>query len=278
MIIFMIRLDDIGEASKLAFSHMKPGVLTNHMMTADEYRADIAHGALHAHVWDGGVLFLRKRESYHMLSYYINDLNVLPDCNLPEDVFCEIAFKPSGAKNAGTAVDFWKRAELRATFERIRMTRPAGGGMGSTACVQIVPLRVATDGYYASLANEQDSNDCYDLLRANFDHITGHLPDFHELRDNIEAGFVLCLKDSQSSTCGLIRWLPRAASIEIRQLALREDMRGKGMARYLLDAFTEICGNNKNTVWMRDGYAPALKSYAAAGFAPDGWRSVVMCV
>ena len=267
----MVKLDDFNEASRLAFAHMKPGVLTNHVMTADEYRADIAHGALFAHTWAGGVLFLRKRATCHMLSYYLNDLNILPECDLPGDTFLEIAYKPSEVENAGHAVDFWEQAGLWTVLERIRLTRPAAVADVQN-CVQ------ADNRPNVNIATLQDINACYKLMQASFDPITGHIPEYYEIEDSIAAGCILCLRDLQHMVCGLLRWVPRAASIEIRQLALREDVRGQGLARYLLDAYIEKWGNSKNTVWVRDGYIPALKSYTAAGFEPDGRRSIVMCL
>ena len=290
----MTKLDDYSQASRLAFAHMKPGVLTNHVMTADEYRAEIANGTLFAHEWGGGVLFLRKRETYHLLSFYVNDLGALPEIKLPEDTFAEIAYKPAGAENVGRVVAFWERVGFKPVFERVRLTRTAGSSLLKSdllqaqydaiqsvgddvgiapyeRCEHPSPLRIA-------IAGAQDINTCHELMRTNFDSLTGHLPEKYEIRDSVAAGCILCLKDTQGDVCGLLRWGPRAASVEIRQLALREDMRGQGLARCLLDTFIAKCGDRKNIVWVRDGYVPALKSYAAVGFAADGWRSTVLCL
>jgi len=274
----MIRLDCYKEASRLAFAHMKPGVITNHVMTAQEYKADVAMGTLYAHKWPGGVLFMRKRKTYHMLSYYINDYS-LPDCTLPEDAFMEVAYKPSGVDDAYRAVRFWEQAGLLPIFERTRLTRnitpSTKGGLPQT---EDSHKHTPHSHQYIEIALPPDADACMNMIYDCFDHHTGHIPDECELHDSIKAGHVLCMKDVDGSICGLLRWIPRAASIEIRQLALREDMRGKGMARNLLTRFVDMIGNNKITVWARDGYAPALKSYTASGFVADGWRSFVLTV
>jgi len=255
---------------------MKPGVLTNHVMSADEYGADIAGGKLYAYTWPGGLLFLRERESYHMLSYYVTDISIHPDCDLPLDTFAEIAYKPSGTENTLRAVKFWEQAGLSAVFERVRLTR-----LAKTSEISNISLNDDRNGgmYTHSpplTAKQQDIDAISKLLYKSFDHRTGHIPDYQELADSIKDGQIICIQDSRGEICGLLRWIPRVASVEIRQLAIHEDMRGKGLAHRLLAAFVGIMDGKKITVWARDGYAPALKSYVSAGFAVDGWRSTVL--
>ena len=268
----MTKLDDFSEAARLALAHMKPGVLTNHVMTTAEYRADVAEGSLYAYTWPGGLLFLRKRATYHMLSYCVNDLSIFPGYKLPEDTMTETAYKQSGAENAARIVDFWKHAGMWPAFERIRLTRASGLGLTVNAGTE------KAYNLHFGLATPRDTDACNDLMYASFDRLTGHIPNYYELCESINAGHILCMKDSHGAVCGLLRWMPRTASLEIRQLALREDMRGKGLARKLINEFLDIMDGNKITVWARDGYAPALKSYAAAGFVPDGWRSTVLTI
>ena len=271
----MVRLNDFNEASKLAFSYMKPGVLTNHVMTADEYRAEIEAGALYAHTWPGGILFLRSRGEYQLLSYYINDAAILPDCELPIDAVTEIAFKPSGLGSAKKAIQFWEQVGLKRALERIRLTRHATSLVGANG---VCPLSssLAPNGKPVAFAMPQDANDCQKLINTSFDPITGHIPTYLEIKASIAESNILCIKDSCGKVCGLLRCVKRVASVEIRQLALREDMRGQGLAHKLLNAFNEKWGSNKSTVWMWDGNVPALKAYTSAGFTADGWRSVVL--
>ena len=263
----MERLKDINEASRLAFAYMKPGVITNHVMTADEYQADINAGTLYAHTWPGGVLILRSREGYHLLSFYINDHGALPNVELPRDTVIEIAFKPKGAEAVKKTIQYWERVGLKQVLERIRLTRPAG--------LRYNPAVQNGTDFDIVLATPQDFNDCRKLIQASFDQLTGHIPSSKEIEDSIAGGCILCIKDSEGKISGLLRCVQRAASVEIRQLALREDMRGQGLARILLDAFNEKW-SEKSTVWMRDGNIPALRAYTSAGFVTDGWQSVVL--
>ena len=269
----MVRLKDIKEASRLAFAYMKPGVIANHVMTADEYQADIDAGALYAHTWPGGVLFLRKRERYHLLSYCVNDQNIFPDVELPAGTVTEIAYKPNGANAAKEAIQYWKQVGLKQVFERIRLTRP-GGLIYKPLHACLTP---ESKQHRIVLAGNQDIDDCIKLIQANFDPITGHIPTSREIKASIVEGCILCVKDSYSDEiCGLLRCIHRAASVEIRQLALNEDVRGQGLASKLLDAFNEKWNEKKSTVWMRDGNMPALKAYQSAGFVTDGWRANVL--
>ena len=278
----MTRLEDLNQASKLAFAHMKPGALTNHVMTAAEYKSDIAAGTLYAHTWPGGLIFLRKREGHHQLSYFVTDPQIPLDCKLPEDTFTEIAYKPSGAEIAAKGIEYWMQVGLKPIFERIRLTRQATPEKNNDNPETPHVGRDAQAAWASSkrafcvCGQPQDAQTIHNLLKSSFSHLTGHLPDYHELKTDITENNILCMKDPQNTIIGLIRSTPRKASIEIRQLALREDMRGRGLAHHLMNAFIEKYGNNKITVWMQDGYAPALKSYTAAGFVPDGWRSSVL--
>jgi len=262
----MVRLEDYSQASKLAFSYIKPGVLTNHVMTADEYRADIEAGALFAYTWPGGLLFLRGRGGYHLLSYYLNDLSSLPDCELPGNTTIEIGYKPFGAGAAAQVIGFWERVGFRHKFERVRLTRPPGAA--DTPRLNR-PFTIAP-------AAPIDAGACYELMKAGFDPITGHIPTLYEVEASIRDGCILCLNDSSGVICGLLRFISRAAFVEIRQMAVSEAMRGQGLANSLLNAFIEKCGDRKCTVWARDGYLPAIRAYNSAGFAADGWRSGVL--
>ena len=280
----MIKVKSLQEVSRLAFAHMKPGALTNQVLTPDEYRGDIAGGKMSAYEWPGGVMFLRRRGTYQLLSFVVSDAGSLPDCVLPVDVVCEVAYKPTGAGNAAQAVEFWGRMGLEPVFERIRLARDAAKELDaptSRLCERSEAIQRPSLPEFPGLpsiclAAPCDFDAVMTLLYACFDRITGHIPDLDELTASIGAEHVLCMKDCLGAVCGLLRWVPRGASVEIRQLALREDMRGKGLVRSLVDAFLECTGGKKTTVWARDGYAPALKSYTAAGFAPDGWRSAVL--
>jgi len=274
----MEKIIDITQASKLAFAHMKPGVITNHVMTAAEYRMEIEAGSLYAHTWPGGLLFLRGREGYFQLSYYLCDLNILPACEMPGKVFTEIAHKPSGADLAGQGVSFWERVGFVTQFKRVRLTRLPQETNCNEESASWQQSNIAAKNCMdnVTLANNDDTEACHTLLYNNFDRLTGYLPVYQELASDIENGRILCMKDTQDVVCGLLRFINKPASVEIRQLALRDDMRGQGLARLLLDAFICKLDGKKSTVWVRDGYLPALRAYNAAGFNIDSWQSVVM--
>ena len=120
----MRKINDFSEISPLVFSHMKPGVITNHIMSADEYHGEIASGTLYAYEWDGGLLFLRERTAHHHMTFYINDMQKLPGCSLPPDTFTEIVAKPT--MDTQDVISYWQKAGLKADHKRIRLARPLG--------------------------------------------------------------------------------------------------------------------------------------------------------
>jgi len=257
----MRQIVDFGEVSRLVTAHMKPGVFTNNFITPDQYHVEISAGTLYEYEWGGGLLFLRKRDGRHLLTFYIHDTDISLGADLPPDTVTEIPRKPSGESAAAVAVDYWIRSGMKLDFERIRMTRPAGCGAEPVS-------------HTVHVAQEADLGGATELLNGSFDPKTGCLPTESELCGDIADGNVLCARDG--GVCGILRVVTRPASAEIRQLAVREDMRGRGVAKSLVSAFAERYGDKKSIVWLMDGNAPALRVYTSAGFVPDGWRSTVL--
>ena len=253
----MKQIIDCAKISKLVMAHMKRGVLTNNFMHPKEYRAEISAGTLFAHEYDGGLLLLRKREGRHLLTFYINNRNVLPDVKLPSDTITGIPQKTSEAD----AISYWTQLGMRPLGEYIRLTREVDSGS-------------ASEEPSIHIAAESDFDGVHALLYDSFDLRTGCLPSDAELRDDIKQGMVLCVKDDRIG--GVLRFGAFSGRAEIMHLAVREDLRGRGIGHMLVKDFVGRYGERKCTVWMREGYAPALKAYTAAGFFPDGMRSVLL--
>jgi len=237
---------------------MKKGVLTNNFMRPEEYRAEISAGTLYAHKYNGGLLLLRKREGRHLLTFYINDREVLPDIELPPDTVTGIPQKPA---SAGEAVAYWTRFGMSPLGDYIRLVREAGSVLVSEESTVHIASESDFDGIHALL------HDCFDLR-------TGCLPSAAELRDDIKCGMVLCIKDNGIG--GVLRFGEFSGRAEILHLAVREDLRGRRVGHALVGAFIARYNEKKCTVWMREGYAPALKIYTTAGFSPDGMRSTLL--
>ena len=249
-------VNDLSEISRCVTARMKPGVFTNNFLTPDEYRAQIDMGALYMHEWGGGLLFLQKREGRHLLTFYVNDLNVLPDVELPPDTVTEIPQK-SGTREASPIVSYWAQSGLTVIFERIRLARSAE------------PVGVSSG---AAIAQDNDFDSVYALLRDCFDLRTGCLPTERELREDIQKGHILRGQDGG----GVLRVAERSGAMEIRQLAVREDKRGRGVGHALVQDFIGRFGDRKCVTWVREDNAAALRVYTAAGFAADGFKSTVM--
>lgn len=260
-------VEDYGEVSRLVMRRLGSGVLTNNYMLASEYRALIADGSLFMHEWSGGLLLLCRKDGRHLLKFSVSDADSLPDASLPLDTVTEIAYKPSGVAAAERAVSYLEKCGFATLFGRIRMTRQPGGE----------PL-AEVSGYKVYIADDDRYDDIRALLRGCFDIRTGCLPDDSELFGDIAAGRVLCVLDDSDVTAGLLRYEVRASSLEICHLAVREDMRGRGVAGSLIRDLVGRFGDKSITVWLRDGYAPAQRAYVSAGFVLDGLRSFVMAI
>jgi len=242
---------------------MKPGVITNNFVSASEYRVEISSGSLYVHEWHGGLLIIRRRNVPNLLTFYLHDLDTSPGIALPLDTVTEIPQKPADVSSVPAAVKYWSRLGFRPVFERIRLTRRPDLSADSNGCLHNV-----------CPADPGDLPEILTLLHSSFDQRTGCLPDEATLRGDIESGTVLCVKDQ--AILGILRVTARTGTVEVRHLAVREDARSRGVARSLVGAFAERYGDNRCVVWMREGLAPAMKTYTAAGFAPDGRRTVVL--
>jgi len=242
-------------------------------MKPEEYRKEISDGNLYSYEWDGGVLFLRRKESRHLMTFLVRDTDSFPDVELPEDTVMEIQQKPTEK-----AVAFWTRNGFTPAFERIRMVRPP--------CNESPPYK-ADGASMVSSATIENYNDIRKLVWDSFDHSTGCIPNDEELRASIASGDIIIVEFEQppvqpgaylyqTALGGMLRVGEKPASVEIRQLAIRQDLRGKGLSHDLVTAFTARFAEKKQLVWVRDGYTPAIKTYKAAGFIPDGRRSVVL--
>ncbi|MDR0489762.1 MAG: GNAT family N-acetyltransferase [Oscillospiraceae bacterium] len=263
----MRKVDDFSLISGLVTKYMQPGVLTNNHMQISEYRALIADGLLYMHEWCGGLLFLCKKESRQLLRFHICDTDFLPDISLPSDTVAEIPYKPSGAVSAAIAASYLDRCGFSTLFERVRLRRPACCGITATG-----------SGHSICNADAPMFDIVQTLLRDCFDPRTGCLPLDDELLCDIKNGNVLYASSDAETAIGLLRSTERASSFGICHLAVREDLRGRGIAGALLHAFVTRSGHKRITVWTREGYTPAQRLYASAGFAPDGLRSYVLAM
>lgn len=256
----MKQINTYDEISGLISVYLRKGVHTNTFLTPDVYKAEIAAGSLYAHQWQGGLLILRKRQDFYRLNYYINDLASLPDYLPEKATVIEIPLRPgSGTED----IDYWQRQGFNKLMSRLRLVRPGGLEAGSAGL------------YNIKKAAKEEIPELGSLLESCFNPLTGCLPTTAQLKQDIESGLVFTAQDDKGIS-GLLRISLGMAAAEIRQLVVREDRRGRGIARALLLHYLKETQYKKSLVWTGQENINAIRLYEGCGYKPDGWTSIIL--
>ncbi|MBR3997833.1 MAG: GNAT family N-acetyltransferase, partial [Clostridia bacterium] len=90
------------------------------------------------------------------------------------------------------------------------------------------------------------------------------------MRD-IEAGGILLYGEK-----GLLHHRSEGKKTELRHLCVTESARGQGIGEKLVRAYHSLTDGMRRLVWVREDYAPAVRTYEKCGYAPDGMISRVL--
>lgn len=239
-------------------AQLRRGVRTNCFYTAPQLRAWIGAGALFARDVPGGLLLLTRRPGHFRLNFYLTDLTQ-PLPPLPAPTVAEIPFRARDAALQEAAA-YLQEQGFTPLLRRVRLKRPA---LTPPAAVSLrAPGPDVAGPVMAFLA------DCFSPL-------TGCLPTLDELSDELAQGRILVREDT-AGLAGLVHFSFDGRAGEIRHLAVRPDLRGRGLSGELIAAFLTAADGASSTVWTGRDNTAALRAYHAAGFAPDGWESAVL--
>ena len=253
----MRRIESLEELARAAGGYLRPGVTANGMVTGEKFGDDIRAGRLHMEADEDNLWLAVHREDHIRLYFYLNDLNNPLGEHFDSPVVTEIAFRGNGEK-LPPLEGLLALCGLKPVFRRVRLARPP-------ELPEDTPVPVTRPA---------DAKAVYGFLRANFSPLTGCLPTLDQVLAGMADKRFLALED-EKGIAGLLHMTHEKNGVEIRHLAVREDLRGRGLAGRLVAAglanhLGELC-----RVWVREDYDSAGRVYAGAGFRPDGWRSLV---
>lgn len=258
----MERIESYETLSRRVSAHLKRGVRCNGLVTQARFAPLAAEGRLYAQETPDALLLLQDWESHHRLHFFLHDLDKpLGLEDTPQPVVTEIPFRPRDTE-LQEAASYLETQGFRRLFTRCRLARGAGEGEDPAGAVTI--------------AAPQDAQRVQALLRESFSPLTGCLPDQRELSEALDEGRVLLLEED-GTLLGLLHYTLEGKSSEVRHLALRREHRGRGLTRPLLARYLALTAEKKHLVWAREDYPAARCSYEALGYAPDGWKSIVLC-
>lgn len=256
------KAENYEEAMGLLKNWFRPGVSTNNFLTAEDYRREIRNGSLYYGSWPEGLLFLRKREGFFRASYHLLPGGSCP--RLPQElcVVLEVPARPKDAK-APVVEAFWKSGGFVPILDRLRYRREENAEIAQEDFLERESI---------VLAKEDLVLEALSFLNSQFDPLTGCLPCFEEIsRDT-----VFCLLDKKNAVAGVLHSSLGRAFSEIRHLALREELRGKGYGRALVRAYEEWVPSSKRLVWAGAENWAARRLYEKCGYSPDGWTARVL--
>ena len=244
----MKTVNDYESLSAAITACFRPGVDTNCTLKADALRREIASGILQVHQWQGGLLLLRNRGTHQVLNYYRTDPSADLDLCLPARTVVEIPVRPG--READTV--WWGKQDFRLVEHRLRLTRPAVNAEPEQAAAELSAEKVLA------------------LLQACFVPETGCLPTLEELESDLREHRLLT-----AGNAGVLRF-DNSRVAEIRHLAVSADARGKGIGTALLNRFNGCTADRTARVWTGVENHTARRLYEKAGFAADGWQSIVL--
>ncbi|MCI8284732.1 MAG: GNAT family N-acetyltransferase [Firmicutes bacterium] len=254
----MKKVTDYEQISALITKYMTAKTETNSSLIADDYREEISQGNLYVQNWNSGLLIFRQRKDFFRGNYYvILDTDRKPNIEWPETTIMEIVFRPGRSRYI---LDYWKDMGFEQIFERMRMTRLPETDI-STLDSQIPSVT---------------ADEAEDILNECFDYRTACLPERKEIEADAEESRFLSRRSDEGDLSAMLRVSSKKSYYEIRQLCVRNQFRGSGLADQLTQEFTQRFGDKKCRVWVRKDFKETRKMYEKNGFTSDGWTSSVI--
>ena len=257
----MRKINEISELNSLITAHFGREYVSNWFVSRDDAEKYIVEGRISACELDGSLFILRERETcgvdfcslyYCMKKGYVPNLSFITKTTVAETPFRERDVSLMEADESLCKAGF-EREFTRRRMAFVQKDEP-----------------VPTLGESMKYADENDIPLIEKLLSESFSPLTGCLPDKNETASAVrEKRFILHKND------GLLHFEKSRASFELRHLCVAQSSRGQGIAGELVRAYNGTVPK-KSIVWVREGYAPAEKTYENNGYTADGMHSSVL--
>lgn len=251
------------DLAALRRSQLRPGVMTNCVLTERELRRELSAGRLYCQAWPEGLYLLRRRAGHWLLQYYLQPGGSFPAPEAAGPVVTEVPIRPKDAGSEAALLAKLGAAGFSLLLRRVRLQyRPAGPVQEPEALVHF--------------GTTEDAREVLDLLHASLDPLTGCLPGVDELREDGAQGNLLLTRGGDGTLTGVLQFRQAPGLWEIRHLAVRADARAQGLGTRLLRAFLSQAGERRAQVWTGQTNAAALAAYQKVGFMQDGCSSSVL--
>lgn len=257
----MERVESYEALEPILSAQLGRGVRTNAFGTEEEYRREIAANRLFLEKIPQGLLLFHDRGGFWRLNFYLRGAD-LPALSVDKPVVMETAHRAGDVALAETVAG-WEAQGFRRAMARKRLARGKG-----------LPGPEGAGGPEVGLAKPEEEREVAALLEESFHPLYGCLPTREELERTLADGEMVVAR--QGGVCGLLHFSAGRTGGRIHHLAVREDLRGQGVAAALLGEYLRRTDNARSLVWTGADNTAALRFYAKHRFAEDGWTSQVL--
>jgi len=258
----MKQINALSELSPMLTAQWKKGVMTNAAFSAERFRSEIENGTLYVQEIPDGLLLFRKRDGFYRLNFYLQPEADLSGLLFPGDTVMEIASRPQDT-SLKCAERMWQQKGFAFLFGRTRVAW--------TEPYETLSLNPA---YTIRPALQSDADAAMQLLLDRFSVRTACLPNFQELRSDIETGNLWLAVTPQNEVIGVLHTVSEKKSVQVRHIAVSQSHKKQGVATQLLCALRQRT-DGKIFLWVSDNNTPARQLYDKLGFTTENWTSTV---
>ncbi len=226
------------------------GGTTNGLPDRETVEKEIRQGTLFLQGGDRGVLLLRRRERWDLLTFFLKKGQTLQGWMPQRSTLAELPFRSETDPMREVAQSL-EDMGFRPLLSRLRYTRKG------QACT-------------FPESSAEGSKESYELLCNSFPALTGCIPSREEWELLCNRGQVLSVGG------GLLHYEQKGRTTELRHLAVAEDRRRQGIGRRLVGAYLNRCGTGLSRVWTGEDNVAARRLYESFGYEKDGWTSRVL--
>lgn len=260
----MRQIKDRTELDKALKAHFTRGVITNNFVSPEVFEREMQAGNLFFHQWDGGVIYMQKREFFNKLHFDIIDADIPLDIELPKVSVTEVIGR-NNDEAGKKAARFFKEMGFKTHLERVRLTRKGNEK------VDLGPW----DGK-VELATIDDCNEVLRSIKATFDNYAGCVPTSDELKRDIEAGNLLVAK-KEGKLCGYLHIERKSkTSLEIGHIATLEHARGKKVAQKMMGTYINCFDAPIRRSWVGRENVASIELHMKNNFGLDGFSSEIL--
>ncbi len=236
-----------------------PNLCTNWYFLPEAVREKIERGILYLEKVSGGILLLEKEPEFLRCYFFLNSAAPSERIKLPAPGVAELVYQ-----NKMTPAQETQAALLKG------MGFSLGRESGRLSCPESEALEEEC-GSVKVASSESDIPAICRLIRSTFDPRYAFISDEKQTALDLHAGNIFQIREGETLAGVLYSECAKGVA-SIRQLAVDESCRGRGLGRQLISFYHKQYRGKVRTFahWVDLNNAPAIRLYRKMGYSPDG--------